>query len=100
MPDILVIQPGFPMEIPHYVRGLAQTGVRVLGVGDQPAEALPAVARDALTAYLRVDDLWDAEALIRALHRWDVPVRLDRVECLWEAAMETAASIENRYGIF
>lgn len=99
MPDILVIQPGFPMEVPYYVRGLARTGARVLGVGDQAVEALPAVAREALTAYLRLDDLWNTEALIGALRRWDVPVRLDRVECLWEAAMETAAVVREAFGL-
>lgn len=99
MPDILVIQPGFPMEIPFYVRGLAQAGARVLGVGDQSVESLPAVARDNLAAYLRVRDLWDAEALIRALRGWEIPVRLDRVECLWEAAMETAALVREAFGV-
>ena len=97
MPDILVIQPGFPMEIPYYVRGLAQSGARVLGVGDQPVEALPAVARDALAAYLQVGNLWDAPALIRDLRRWEVPVKLDRVECLWEAAMEVAAEVRQAF---
>ncbi len=39
--NVLVIQPGFPAEIPYFVRGLAQSGVRVLGVGDQPKTSLP-----------------------------------------------------------
>ncbi|MGE0709822.1 MAG: acetyl-CoA carboxylase biotin carboxylase subunit family protein [Planctomycetota bacterium] len=91
--NVLVIQPGFPAEIPYFVRGLAQTGIRVLGVGDQPARALPPATKQALSAYLQVKSLWDAPALIDALRRWDLPLRLARVECLWEAGMELAAEV-------
>ncbi|MEY4773924.1 MAG: hypothetical protein RIT40_959, partial [Planctomycetota bacterium] len=39
--DILFLSPGYPAEMPLFVRGLAQVGARVWGVGDQPKEALP-----------------------------------------------------------
>ncbi|HXV74765.1 MAG TPA: ATP-grasp domain-containing protein [Candidatus Polarisedimenticolaceae bacterium] len=99
MANVLVIQPGFPLEIPYYVRGLARAGARVLGVGDQPAESLPAPARESLAAYLQVGNLWDAAGLIDALRRWDVPVGFDRVEALWEPAMEIAAEIRRAFGL-
>lgn len=95
--NVLVIQPGFPAEIPYFVRGLARSGVRVLGVGDQPAALLPAAARESLTAYLHVPNLWDARELVRALAAWDVPLKLHRVECLWEAAMELAAEVRQAF---
>lgn len=91
--NVLIIQPGFPAEIPYFVRGLARAGARVLGVGDVPRAALPPVARQGLTAYLQVKNLWDARALVRELRAWDAPCKLDRVECLWEAAMELAAEV-------
>lgn len=91
--NVLIIQPGFPAEIPYFVRGLAQSGARVLGVGDQPPGSLPAVARQGLSAYLQVPNLWDARAVIRALRGWDLPLKLHRVECLWEAAMGLAAEV-------
>lgn len=97
MPTVLVLQPGFPAEIPYYVRGLARRGARVLGVGDQPASALPEVARDALDAYLQVSNFWHPPTLIDALRRWDLPVKLDRVECLWEVAMELAALVRKAF---
>ncbi len=96
-PTVLVLQPGFPAEVPYYVRGLARRGARVLGVGDQPAASLPEVAREGLHAYLRVDRLWDAPSLIDALRRWDLPVRLDRVECLWEATVELSAEVREAF---
>ncbi|MEZ6189053.1 MAG: ATP-grasp domain-containing protein [Planctomycetota bacterium] len=102
--NVLVLQPGFPAEIPYFVRGLAQAGVRVLGVGDQPLASVPQVAREGLAAYLHVPTLWDAPALIRALRGWDVrlggrPVKLDRVECLWEAGVELAAQVRQAFGL-
>ena len=39
---VLMISPGYPAEMPFFVRGLASTGARVVGVGDQPVDALPA----------------------------------------------------------
>lgn len=92
-PVVLVVQPGFPAEVPYYVRGLARRGAVVLGVGDGPAASLPPVAREALTAYLRVDRLWDAGALVDAIRAWDLPLKLDRVECLWEATVELCAEL-------
>lgn len=97
--NILIIQPGFPAEIPYFVRGLAAQGVRVLGVGDQPQASLPAIAQQALTAYLRVPDLWQADAVIDALRKWAIPVKLDRVECLWEPGMMLAAQIRVAFGL-
>lgn len=91
--NVLVLQPGFPAEIPYYVRALARRGARVLGVGDVPASALPAVAREGLSAYLHVPRFWDGPSLMAALRDWNVPVRLDRVECLWEPAMDLAAYV-------
>lgn len=99
MKAVLVIQPGFPAEVPYYVRGLARRGVPVLGVGDQARAALPAVAREGLSDYLQVGSLWNANSVIEALRRWDVPVSLGRVECLWEAAMELAAEIRRAFDL-
>ena len=46
--DILFLSPGYPAEMPLFVRGLADVGARVWGVGDQAKEALPEEARKAL----------------------------------------------------
>jgi biotin carboxylase len=99
MKTILVIQPGFPAEAPYYVRGLGRMGARVLGVGDQPRGSLPAVAKEGLAAYLQVPRLWNAGALIDAIRRWDLPLRLDGVECLWEPAMEISAEVRQAFGL-
>lgn len=99
MRTVLVVQPGFPAEVPHFVRGLKRMGARVLGVGDMPRSSLPPVAREGLDAYLQVGNLWDAPALVQALRSWELPVKLDRVECLWEAAMEISAEVRKAFAL-
>ena len=36
--DVLMLAPGYPGEMPHFTRGLAEVGAKVIGVGDQPAD--------------------------------------------------------------
>ena len=43
--DVLFLAPGYPGEMPLFTRALAEVGARVIGVGDQHVDALPAVAR-------------------------------------------------------
>src|SRR5438128_2118404 len=61
--NVLMISPGYPEEMIHFTRGLAEVGAQVIGVGDQHEGALDPVARRSLAAYLRVDSLWDEDAL-------------------------------------
>ena len=90
---VVMISPGYPTEIPYFTRGLARMGARVLGVGDQPESHLPAVTREHLTAYLQVPSLLDENGVIEAVRRWTAPIRVDRVECLWEPGVILAARL-------
>jgi hypothetical protein len=99
--NVLMISPGYPAEMPFFTRALAAVGARVFGVGDQPREALAHDVGQALTAYLRVDQLWD-EARTAHLVQEQVRqhgVRIDRVECLWEPGMLLAARIRQVLGV-
>ncbi len=91
--NVLMFSPGFPAEMPYFTRGLAGVGARVLGLGDQPPEMLPATARDSLSDYLRVRNLFDEAAVIEEVKRWASRVPIDRVECLWEPGMILAARL-------
>ena len=97
--DVLFISPGFPAEMPWFVRGLAEVGARVWGVGDQPPGALPPIARDALAGYVEVPSLWDEGDLVERL-RHSFGGRLpDRIECLWEPGMLLAARLREVLGV-
>jgi hypothetical protein len=85
--------------MPEFVRGLAEVGAEVVGVGDQPPATLPNVTRRALSDYLRVRSLWEEEALVAELRRWLGSRRIDRIECLWEPGMLLAARLREIFGV-
>ncbi len=93
-----MVSPGYPAEMPYFTRGLAEVGARVWGLGDQPAGALPEVARGALAGYLQVQDLWDEKRLLGELLGWRGARAFDRVECLWEPGMLLAARLREALG--
>jgi biotin carboxylase len=96
---VLMISPGYPVEIPYFTRALAWAGARVLGVSDQPESALPPEASRHLAAYLQVPSLLDEDAVVEAVRHWTSPVRVDKVECLWEPGMILAARIREALGV-
>jgi len=95
---ILFLSPGYPSEMPQFVRGLAEVGASVYGVGDQAEGLLPAAVRRALSGYLRVPSLWDEEAVVQAAREWTELGAPDRVECLWEPGMLVAARLREALG--
>lgn len=97
--NVLFFSPGFPAEMPHFVRGLAEVGGSPLGLGDHPAAMLAPEVRHHLAAYLQVSNLFDEEAVVREVLEWSRVVRIDRVECLWEPGMLLAARLREALGL-
>ena len=95
---VVMISPGFPAEMPYFTRGLAVAGAHVLGVGDQPEHVLPQIAREHLAGYLHISSLLDESAAVDAVRRWIGPLRVDRVECLWEPGVLLAARLREALG--
>jgi len=84
--------------MPLFVRGLAEVGARVYGVGDQPSSALPAAARQGLTDYLQVR--WgDDDRVIAAVRDWLRGKSIDRVESMWETQMLLAARLREAFSV-
>ena len=96
--NVILISPGYPAEMPMFTRALAETGAKVLGIGDQPKESLPREAREALTAYDRVGNLWDEEQVVKDVMAQVGDRRIHRVECLWEPGMMPAAKLRQACG--
>jgi hypothetical protein len=94
-----MIAPGYPPEMPYFVRGLQDVGARVLGLADSPEAGLPAMTRRALSGHLHVKTLWDDAAVVEAVRAWPPARALDRVECLWEPAMLLAARLREALGL-
>ena len=96
--NVVMLSPGYPAEMAFFTRALAAVGATVIGVGDQPPHALPAVAREALAHYEHVS-LSDEAAVLSALHGLARHARIDQVECLWEPYMILAARIRESFGL-
>jgi biotin carboxylase len=90
---VLIISPGYPAEMPFFVRGLASTGARVIGVGDQPVDSLPPMAREHLAAHWQVPSFADERGIVDAVRRHAAGVQIDQVESLWEPTMVLAARL-------
>ncbi|MFK7742938.1 MAG: acetyl-CoA carboxylase biotin carboxylase subunit family protein [Planctomycetota bacterium] len=97
--NVVFLSPGFPAEMPEFVRGLAEVGASVYGVGDQPVQALPDTARGALKDYLRVSSFGDEAQAIAEVKAWLRGRSIDRVECMWERLMYMAASMREDFSV-
>ena len=97
--NVLFLSPGYPPEMPKFVKGLANSGARVIGLGDQPEKALPPDARDHLAAYVQGPGFADEGRLVAEAAKIAEHVRIDRVVSLWEPLMIVAARICETIGI-
>ncbi len=97
--NVVLISPGYPAEMPHFTRGLAEVGAQVLGVGDQPRAGLDPELKRYLGDYLAVENLWDEDATARKIRDWTRGRTIDRVECLWEPGMILAAKVRTALGV-
>ena len=96
--NVLMIAPGYPGEMPYFCRGLAQHGGKVYGLSDVPESDLPPLARQNLAGYLRVPNLTDEDAVVRAVVAGVGGHKIERVVCLWEPGVVLAAKLREALG--
>ncbi|MEO7502738.1 MAG: ATP-grasp domain-containing protein [Gemmatimonadaceae bacterium] len=94
----MMIAPGYPDEMPLFVRGLAREGAAVIGVGDQPEHDVPPMTKQHLAAYVRVPSLQDEDECVRVAAQWANGKHIDRVICLWEPGVLLAARLRKELG--
>ena len=59
------LSPHFPPNYHNFCAHLRRLGVNVLGIADEPYDALLPELRDSLTEYYRVDDMHSYDQLLR-----------------------------------
>lgn len=100
--NVLFLAPGYPDEMPLFVRGLAEAGARVYGLSDVPAQQLPAMTRHHLSGYLQAslrDEAGAVAAVRQALGDAWRGVAFARVICLWEPGVLLAARLREALGV-
>ena len=96
--NVIFLSPGFPTEMTDFVRGLAEVGANVIGLGDQAEHAVPVKARLALSEYHQVS-FARPDSVLEAAHAIARRARIDRVESLWEPLMILAAQVRESLGL-
>ena len=96
--NVMMIAPGYPDEMPFFVRGLALEGAAVIGVGDQPEHDVPQMTKRHLAAYVRVPSLQDEDGVVKTVLQWAKGKTIDRVISLWEPGVLLAARLRAELG--
>jgi hypothetical protein len=97
--NVLFISPGYPPEMPHFVRGFAEQGASIIGISDTPYEQIPEHSRRHLARYLRVPTLTNEAEAVAAVREALPPGSIDRVVCLWEPGVVLAAKLRVALGV-
>ena len=80
---VLFVEPRFPTNQRQFVRGLAEAGARVTGIGEAPVEALGPDLHRVLSGDEQVPNVCDEQRLYDAVPRlWRPWVFSDRVDTL------------------
>jgi hypothetical protein len=99
--NVLYLSPHFPLHYSLFVERLAQHGVKVFGITDQPDECLLMPLREALSGHYRVDHLGNTEQVFAACEFFrNTFGPFDRVESHLEPWVELEAHIRDTYQVF
>ncbi|MFO7563014.1 MAG: ATP-grasp domain-containing protein [Enhygromyxa sp.] len=96
---VIFLSPHYPEEMLDFTRGLAEVGAEVYGVGDAPAQALPARLRPYLHDYVQLPGLLDEAQALPRLIELARQIGADRVETLWEPLVLLAAAVREAIGL-
>lgn len=98
--NFVYLAPDFPPNFRDFVRGLHETGVQILGLGETPEEQLPSPLKDWLRDYIRLDSLQDYEQVYRAFAGLiQKHGRIDWIDCNAEFWMETEARLRTDFNL-
>ena len=99
--NYLVISPYYPQNFQQFTIELANKGITVLGIGQEPYEQLDEPLRNSLTEYFRVENLENLDEVKRAvafLFYKHGPI--DRIESHNEYWLELDAALREQFNVF
>lgn len=96
---IVFIEPRFPPNQKHFIRALAEIGVRISAIGEGSKDSLDSELRHWLTHYEEVRNVTDAAAVLQAVQFIQRHAHVDRVEATVEAHIMSTAKVREAAGI-
>jgi hypothetical protein len=97
--NVIFIEPAFPPNQREFVRGLAQAGATVVGIGERPVDHLDGELRSWMLHYHEVGNVTDVEQLTNAVRFVQGRLWVDRLEATVEAHTMAAAQARENTGI-
>jgi phosphoribosylaminoimidazole carboxylase (NCAIR synthetase) len=96
---VLFVEPRFPSYQRQFVRGLAEAGARITGIGESPVEALGPELRNWLHAYEQVNSVCDEGRMYDTVRRVQKREWVDRLEATIEAHILPTAKVREACSI-
>jgi carbamoylphosphate synthase large subunit len=93
---VIFVEPGFPTNQRQFVRGLAEVGAEVIGIGESPQEFLDDELKSWMVHYHHVPNVGDVDVMTDAVRWLQAKLWVDRLEATIEAHTLTAAEVRER----
>jgi hypothetical protein len=96
---IVFIEPRFPANQKHFIKGLAEVGATITAIGEGSKESLDDDLKRWLTHYEPVQNVCDEGAVLSAVRFIQSKARIDRLEATVEAHIMPTAKVREAAGI-
>lgn len=93
---MIFVEPGFPKNQRQFVRGLAEVGAEVIGIGESPGEFLDDELKSWMVHYHQVPNVGDVDAITDAVRWIQGKLWVDRLETTIEAHTLAVAEVRER----
>ena len=97
--NVIFVEPAFPANQREFVRGLAEAGANVIGIGERPADWLDGDLRAWMLHYQQIPNVTDVGALVEAVRFAQSKVWVDALESTIESHTMAAAHAREACGI-
>jgi formate-dependent phosphoribosylglycinamide formyltransferase (GAR transformylase) len=97
--NVIFVEPAFPANQREFVRGLAEAGANVIGIGERPADWLDHDLRGWMLHYQQIPNVTDVGALVEAVRFAQSKVWIDALESTIESHTMAAAHAREACGI-
>lgn len=97
--NVIFVEPAFPTYQRQFVRGLAEVGATVIGIGERPLESLDDDLKRWMSHYEQVPSVCDEDAMLRTVRWLQDRLPIHALEATIEAHILPIAHVREKCGI-